>query len=397
MLKLLGKAFLIIAFIAAVIYGWIYFTINAEVEYVEKEIEIVEENNQVVEEVVPEEDVPEVEVVEKEDISEKINVLPTLADKLTTNSAWCGTMQLVWNDFMDVAGGTPEFSKENIFAENLNKKTFSTEDISDKYYYKKFGIKNLALKKEIEKGIKDKFNETSDVLDKLDWSDDALDPDVAGIERYIFYAMLKREFEYPQAFTVLKNGTFGNKNEVKYFGIDETTDKSADNQMNVLYYENEEDFAIEIETKDSDKIVLVRKDTFETNFKDIYNTVKAKSNSYTGAKKFQKIDEFKMPNLEFDVLKNYDELAGAKFTAPKADGIINAAMQTIKLKIDEKGGSIKSEAVMDVTFTSSIDLNKDIPKPRYFYCDDEFVMFLVEEGKENPYFAVKVDDITLFQ
>ena len=391
MLKLLGKAFLIIAFTAAVIYGWIYFTIKADVE------DKTEEVNQVVKEVVTDEDATEVEVVDKEEVSEKINVLPTLVDKLTTNAAWCGTMQLVWNDFMDVAGGTPKFLEENVFAENLNKKTFSTEDLSEEYYYKKFGAKTLALKKEIEKGIKDKFNETSDVLDLLDWSEGALDPNVEGLDRFIFYAMLKRDFEYPQEFTVLDNGKFKDTDNVKYFGIDSLTNKSDDKQLDVLYYENEDNFAIEIETKNDDKIVLVRKDAFETNFNDIYKSVKSKADSYEGSTAFEAVDEFKMPNLEIDVLRNYEELTGAKFTAPKADGIINAAMQTIKFNIDEKGGSIKSEAVMDVTFTSAIMTPEEMPKPRYFYCDDEFVMFLVEDGKDNPYFAVKVDDITLFQ
>ena len=332
-----------------------------------------------------------------EEVSNEINVLPTLVDKLTTNAAWCGTMQLVWNDFMDVAGGTPEFLEEIVFAENLNKKTFSTEDLSEEYYYKKFGAKTLALKKEIEKGIKDKFNETSDVLDLLDWSESALDPNVEGFDLFVFYAMLKRDFEYPQEFTVLDNGKFKDTDNVKYFGIDSLTNKSVDKQLDVLYYENEDDFAIEIETKTDDKIVLVRKDAFETNFNDIYESVKLKADSYEGSTAFETVDEFKMPNLEIDVLRKYEELSGAKFTAPKADGVINVAMQTIKFNIDEKGGSIKSEAVMDVTFTSAIMTPEELPKPRYFYCDDEFVMFLVEDGKDNPYFAVKVDDITLFQ
>ena len=64
MLKLLGKAFLIIAFIAAVVYGWIYFTINADVEYVEDEKEVTNELD--------------VEIVDEEKISNEINVLPTL-------------------------------------------------------------------------------------------------------------------------------------------------------------------------------------------------------------------------------------------------------------------------------------------------------------------------------
>ena len=392
MLKLLGKAFLIIAFTAAVVYGWIYFTINADVEYVEDEKEVIEVEDE--KEMTNELDV---EIVDEEEISNEINVLPTLLDTLTTNSAWCGTMQIVWNDFMDFAGGKPEFKEKSVFVENLNKKTFSIEDLSEEYYYKKFGNKTLKLKSEIEKGIKDKFNETSDVLDKLDWSEDALDPNTPDVERYIFYAMLKRDFEYPQEFTVLDNGKFKDNDDVKYFGIDSTTNKSVDKQLDVLYYESEENFAIEVETKDKDKIVLVRKDAFETNFNDIYKSVKSKAASYKGSKVFQAVDEFKMPNMEFDVLKNYDELSGLMFSAPKADGIINVAMQTIKFNIDEKGGSIKSEAVMDVTFTSAIKPPEDKPEPRYFYCDDEFVMFLIEEGKENPYFAVKVDDITLFQ
>ena len=156
-------------------------------------------------------------------------------------------------------------------------------------------------------------------------------------------------------------------------------------------------YQIEIETKDSDRIVLVRKDKFETNFKDIYNVAKAKANSYEGSKTFEVIDTFKMPNLEFDVLRNYNELCGKTFKTPDGIGEINAAMQTIKLKLDNKGGEIKSEAIMDVTFTSSIEFEPVKKEPRHFNCDNEFVMFLVEDGKENPYFAVKVDDITLFQ
>ena len=391
MLKFLGKAFLIIALIVAVVYGWIYFTINAEVEYIDEVKKVIKE------ELLNEKELANIKVVDEETKSDSINVLPTLVDTLTTNSAWCGTMQLVWNDMMDVAGGVPKFFDTNEMIENLNKRTFDKSDLSEEYYYKKFGVKTLALKSEIEKGIKDKFNETSDILDNIDWSDDALDPKVAGVDRYLFYAMLKREFEYPHEFTVLENGKFGETDDVKYFGVNYKTEELVDEQLNVLYYNNSDDFAIEIETKDSDKMVLVRKDAFETNFKDIYNVVKSKANKYKGDKEFNEVDEFKMPNIEFNVLKNYSNFAGKKFTALNFEGQINAAMQTIELKIDEKGGKIKSEAVLDVMFASALLPEEEPIQPRYFYLDDEFVIFLVEDGKNNPYFAAKIDDITLFQ
>ena len=37
----------------------------------------------------------ELEKVEKTD---GINVVPTMNDKITSDSSWCGTFQLVWND-----------------------------------------------------------------------------------------------------------------------------------------------------------------------------------------------------------------------------------------------------------------------------------------------------------
>ena len=63
----------------------------------------------------------------------------------------------------------------------------------------------------------------------------------------------------------------------------------------------------------------------------------------------------------------------------------------------EKGGEIKSEAGIDMILaTSSID-SKQKEEPRYFYVDDTFAIFLREKGKNMPYFAGRVEDITKFQ
>lgn len=36
-------------------------------------------------------------------------------------------------------------------------------------------------------------------------------------------------------------------------------------------------------------------------------------------------------------------------------------------------------------------------KPRYFYVDDTFAIFLREKSKTKPYFAGRIDNITKFQ
>ena len=66
-------------------------------------------------------------------------------------------------------------------------------------------------------------------------------------------------------------------------------------------------------------------------------------------------------------------------------------MQTIQFELDRTGGKIKSEAVM---------MNQEMGLPyanREFYIDDTFAIFLKEEGKNIPYFAGKINDITKFQ
>lgn len=79
------------------------------------------------------------------------------------------TFQLIFNDLKnDLVKQDIKFSKNNTFLDNLNKEEFKESDISSDYYYKTYGVKNIELKNKIIKGIKDKFNQTSDIIDKFD-------------------------------------------------------------------------------------------------------------------------------------------------------------------------------------------------------------------------------------
>ena len=81
------------------------------------------------------------------------------------------------------------FNPQEKMAINLNKGTFTKEMISSEYYYTKYGIKTKELKKEIEEGIKEKFNQESDILDDFDWSENGLNKEESTEVRYFFYAM----------------------------------------------------------------------------------------------------------------------------------------------------------------------------------------------------------------
>lgn len=327
-------------------------------------------------------------VYDKKELKETkgVEVVPTLSDKVSADTSWCPTFQLIWNDFKnDIVKEDIKFDEKSDILDNLNKEDFTTKDISDNYYYKIYGRKNLELKNKIETAIKEKFNQTSDILDQFDWSSDALDSGEDVIDRYFLYSMLYREFEFNKKFDTF-NDKFKEIENVKYFGIIKDNNEIRD-QIKVYYYNDENDFAIKLITKNNDEVIVIKNPKGET-FEEIYNNIKGKETT-----DFNSDDNFMMPKIDFNVLREYNELENRKIET--IDGIytIEKAIQSIKFSLDEKGGKVKSEAGMDVKFeTTASD-----KKIRNFYVDDTFALLLKESNKEKPYFALRVDDISKFQ
>ena len=195
-----------------------------------------------------------------------ISIVTSLEDKIGDNAAWCGTFNLIWNDLKnDLAKQDIKFAENSDAVDNLNKGTFTTNELSESSYYKTYGTPTLELKAEIEKAIKEKFNETSDILDSFNWE--------GHTEKdYFLYSMLKKEFEYAKEFDKLDNGTFEKYNNVRYFGINGRTKDQVREQVEVLYYNSEDDFALKIQTKSDDEII-VSVGNKEDSFLDIYNNI----------------------------------------------------------------------------------------------------------------------------
>ena len=323
--------------------------------------------------------------------TEDMKVVPTMSDEIGPNSVWCGTFQLVWNEMKhNYAKRDIVFEEMFPMVENLNKEEFTKEMLSDEYYYINYGVPTIELKEEIENAIKEKFGQNSDVLDQVDWNGDK--------NRFISYSMLYREFEFEHKFDVLENGKFADSsNDVRYFGIGNDTKDKVGNQVDVLYYNDEDDFAIVIYTKSGDELVFCKNPEGKT-YNEIYNNMKAKASSYEGNSSFAEKDVLKVPFIDFAKMVKYTELQNKPFMINNPDydynvAEIDTALQTVMFKLDEKGGRIKSEAIMLTKDACFIEEEK----PRQFYIDDNFVLFLREEGKEMPYFAMNVEDIEEFQ
>lgn len=322
---------------------------------------------------------------EKNKENADLNVILSLEDKIVDNSIWCGTFNLIWNDLKELAGKDITFPQQLEMVSNLNKGTFTTKELNENSYYKVVDTPSLDLKKKIEKEIKEKFNESSDILDDFDWENYTSND-------YFLYAMLKKEFEFESEFTELKKDRFKNVKNIKYFGIDANTEESVRNQVEVLYYKDQDHFAIKLKTKSEEEIILT-KGRNETSFKEIYDSILKENENYSGSKTFGETDTLKIPNLNFKVKKEFIELENKEFSFANGEKYyIDKALQTIQLELNQKGGKVKSEAGMGVlNFSSTGEAN-----PRHFDFDDTFVLFLKEKENSLPYLAIQVGDIKQF-
>ena len=320
-------------------------------------------------------------------VNTKLSVVTSLEDEITSNTAWCGTFNLIWNDLKnDLAKKDIVFNPQPTVVDNLNKGTFNTSCLSEDSYYKVYGAPTTALKKQIEKAIKDKFNETSDILNDFSWEE-------GESNNYFLYVMLKKQFEFPKVFTKLENGDFGKYKNVKYFGIDSNTDEAVRNQVEVLYYNSSSDFAIKLKTKQNDEVIISRGNT-ENNFGDIFKGITEKSGKYNGSTTLNETDKLKIPNIKFNLKEEITEVENKPFTFSNGqEYCIDKALQTIQFELDEKGGKIKSEAGISLKEAAIMPTEK----PRDFLVDDTFTIFLKEEGRDLPYFAAQISDISQVQ
>lgn len=313
-----------------------------------------------------------------------IEVLPTMQSKTNVQDrVWVGTFQIVWNDFIDKIAHTivkfPEGTPDTV--NELNKQEFTVNELSENCYYRYVGKIQKNTKKIIAKAIKKKFQESSDLLDKLD-----LTPTK---DRFIVYAMLKKDFQFTSAFDKLGKSDFRGK-KTEFFGIDSKSNEALDKNVKVLFYNAPSDFAVVLDTVGKDEVYLYKTPNTKT-FNYIYSDMIKKQKAFKGDTLFNKADELKVPNLKFFEEKSFDEVCGKRIKGTNL--MIDQAMETVKFEMDNTGVKLKSEAAMTIM---KMSLEPETT-PRMFYFDDTFVLFLKEKGKEKPYFALRVHDIENFQ
>ena len=317
----------------------------------------------------------------------EIEIQPTMYSRSNAQDrVWVGTFQLVWNEFMDKIIFNPIRFREGTptIVHELNRQSFTENDLSEKSYYTYVGKVTKNTKRNISKAIKKKFKETSDLLDKFTFE--------PRNDKYFIYAMLKKDFEFINEFNKLGKSIFGEDDTAEYFGIDKKSDNNLCKGVKVLFYNSHKDFAVTLKTKDNEEVYLY-KNNANKSFNYLYADMLKKEKAFKGETDFRDIDELKIPNIKFYVEKTFEELSGKRIMGTNL--VIDKAMETVKFNMNNKGAELKSEAAMSIMTCSLPDPNKVVP--RMFFFDDTFVIFLKEKKAKKPYFALRINDITKFQ
>ena len=188
---------------------------------------------------------------------------------------WCGTFQLIWNDLKNnIVKQDIEFSPQLDCVDNLNKSKFTKDMISEEDYYKNYGIISEELKNQIETDLMNKFGKTSEFINKFNWSNEQNET------RYFLYSTLIKDLKFAMPFDDLETGDFAGKDtKTSYFGLKQNSNLEAREQVQVLYYNNEDDKAISIQTTTNDEIILCRTNTAK-NFNQVIQKIDTEKKNY---------------------------------------------------------------------------------------------------------------------
>ena len=205
-------------------------------------------------------------------------------------------------------------------------------------------------------------------------------------DKMFIYAMLKKDFKFLHAFDKLSDGVFAkNYTPVKYFGINEDSDKKLYKNVDVMFYNSAEDFAVKLYTKDKDIVMLYRTND-DTTFDKYYSEMNKKAKKFNGDKKFNSDDKLRVPDINLYQETRFKDVEGHRIKGTNFK--IDATIETVDFRMNNEGVKLKSEAAIMMKC-----LAMPIERGRNFYYTDNFVLFLIEKGQKTPYYAMRVADV----
>lgn len=280
----------------------------------------------------------------------------------------------------------------------INNLWVGTLDLAWKELEEKLGVSSIQIKGDDIPQIVSELNAsafTRDMLNKKDYKISIETDD----NRLTITTTLNKKLEFLEPFDnfndLIREKTFGDGEEyIKYFGINNGTKETVKQNVEVLFYNNENysnttkcnDFAIKLKTQEGDEIILYRTDE-EKSFDEYYKDIERKAEIYEGSKELEDDEELLIPYVKVNGIISYNELHNKEIIGKEM--YISDVIQNVDFYLNEKGCNLSSKATL-------IAVNNGIIS-RIFDFTDTFIIFMKEKNAEMPYFVLKIDNDDLLE
>ena len=166
--------------------------------------------------------------------------------------------------------------------------------------------------------------------------------------------------------------------------------------VRILYYNNDDDFALSIETKEIGHELILIKTNFNAQ-SSINNELEqlqirmilAKENNTNAhwKEKLYSFDIATIPIIDFNIEHRYPGIEKSFFNNKGKKYIVSKAYQKNDFSMDENGAEIKSEALIQIQPPSRpYGIDEAIPKKMIL--DDSFLILAKHTDNPNPYLAI---------
>lgn len=219
--------------------------------------------------------------------------------------------------------------------------------------------------------------------------DDFMLPESLPRGALLAYAYLSKDLTFATPFDADRtDGLRFEGTPVSCFGIWEDDDQRAKRrqQVRICHDGAPDDFVLELVTEGTgDRLIIARmapKATLVDTVRTALAYVTAKPSLLTRALSRQQLgkdDIVKIPMVAVDGTRVFEELEGP---LRDHDRVIAKALMRVRMQLDENGAILRSAGMIMVP--------RGGRGPRMFLCDGPFLIAMVRDGRELPYFAAWV-------
>lgn len=299
------------------------------------------------------------------------------------NVLWCATAPLAWHELAEAMGGplsAAAIGEGAAMVAALNKTASERADLDEASFVALGGFGRDGIIQQIRDALQERFKGAASP---------GLLPPAIGPDEILAYSYLFKHLEFAEPLIRGEHALPFRGAKVACFGV-WSSDRVQNwgeiaRQVSIHRYESPTDWVVELTTKATgDRLIIARLDRKPS----LGETISAALASAASDKpeSMKKDDRLVVPLLNFDVTRVYGELGGAVLTGSKASGPVNAAIQNIRFRLDEKGAVLKSEMAFGVTAAPIVR------EPRVMVCDGPYLIAMARAGAERPYFAAWIDN-----